>query len=49
MQADLPRRLRVLLVVEAAFSEGEAANPEFMIDSFLHVSSLSKYDDSQSR
>jgi hypothetical protein len=36
MGADRPRRLLVLLV-GAAFSEGEAANREFMIDSFLQV------------
>lgn len=46
MEARLPRWLLVLLVVGAAFSEGEAANLEFMIDSFLQVSSLSKYGDS---
>jgi hypothetical protein len=46
MEAHLLRWLIVLLVVGAPFSEGEAANLEFMIDSFLQVSSLSTYGDS---
>jgi hypothetical protein len=46
MEANLPRRLLVLLVVGAAFSEGAAANLEFKIDSFLQVSSLSTCVDS---
>jgi hypothetical protein len=43
MEANLPRPLLVLRIDGAAFSEGEAANLEFMIDSFLQVSPLSTY------